>query len=125
MAEPAHPQRQAPSPVDPVAAFSWRRVAGLFSAHRTRVALVTVLVVVSAGIGIVNPLLIEVVFDQALFGADGLDLGLLWTLVVIMLVVTLVSTALGVWQTIETNRLGQMVLRELRDKAALLLEISS
>ena len=116
MAEPAHPQRQAPSPVDPVDAFSWRRVAGLFSAHRTRVALVTVLVVVSAGIGIVNPLLIEVVFDQALFGADGLDLGLLWTLVVIMLVVTLVSTALGVWQTIETNRLGQMVLRELRDK---------
>ncbi|MEM8620597.1 MAG: ABC transporter ATP-binding protein [Actinomycetota bacterium] len=116
MTQEAHPQRQAPTPVDPTDAFSWRRVAGLFSAHRTRVALVTVLVVVSAVIGIVNPLLIEVVFDQALFGADGLDLGLLWTLVVIMLVVTLVSTALGVWQTIETNRLGQMVLRELRDK---------
>ncbi|MEO1057607.1 MAG: ABC transporter ATP-binding protein [Actinomycetota bacterium] len=111
-----HPRRQAPTPVEPADAFSWRRVAGLFSAHRTRVALVTVLVVISAAIGIVNPLLIEVVFDDALFGPDGLDLGLLWTLVVIMLVVTLVGTALGVWQTIETNRLGQLVLRELRDK---------
>ena len=77
---------------------------------------VSVLVVVGALLGIVNPLLIQRVFDDALFGSGGLDLGLLWTLVVVMVVVALVSGAIGVWQTVETNALGQIVLRRLRDR---------
>jgi len=114
--DPRHPRRRAPLVVDPVDAFSWSRVARLFSPHRARVAVVGVLVVLGAVLGIVNPLLIQRVFDNALFGPDGLDLGLLWTLVSIMLAVALVSGALGVVQTIQTNALGQLVLRQLRDR---------
>ncbi|MEM8924608.1 MAG: ABC transporter ATP-binding protein [Actinomycetota bacterium] len=97
--------------------FSWGRVVGLFAPHRTRLVLVVVLVLAVAAIGVVNPLLIRILFDQGLFPADGdLDLDLVVTLCSIMLVVTLASGALGVWRTIATNRLGQDVLRDLRDR---------
>jgi ATP-binding cassette subfamily B protein len=64
----------------------------------------------------VNPILIRSVFDDALFGPAGLDLDLLWILVFIMISISLVAGAVGVVQTIQTNRLGQMVLRQLRDR---------
>ena len=68
-------------------------------------------------IGIANPLLIRSIFDNGLFPAEGTsDLGLVVTLSLIMLAITLISTALGVVQTIVTNRLGQDVLRDLRDR---------
>lgn len=76
----------------------------------------SVLVVAGAILGIINPLLIQRVFDDALFGADGLDLGLLWTLVIAMVVVAMTSGLVGVLQTIQTNALGQRVLKELRDR---------
>jgi ATP-binding cassette subfamily B protein len=97
--------------------FTWRRVAELFSPHRSRVIGVSALVLVSAVIGIVNPLLIQRIFDRGLFPSDGeSDLGLVVVLAIVMLVITLGSTALGVVQTIVTNRLGQDVLRDLRDR---------
>ena len=98
--------------------FTWMRVARLFAAHRSRAIGVTGLVLLSAVIGIVNPLLIQRIFDRGLFRSDGgpVDLNLVVTLSVVMLVITLGSTALGVVQTIITNRLGQDVLRDLRDR---------
>lgn len=111
-----HPRRPAVTAVDPVDAFSWGRVVGLFAEYRARVAWIVLLVVGGAVLGIVNPLLIQRVFDEALFGSDGLDLGLLWTLVLVMIGVALAAGAVGVVQTIQTNRLGQMVLRKLRDR---------
>jgi ATP-binding cassette subfamily B protein len=58
------------------------------------------------------------VFDSGLFPSEGSgpDLNLTITISVIMLVITFGSTGLGVTQTILTNRLGQDVLRELRDR---------
>ena len=97
-------------------AFSWSRVAKLFVPHRARVALVAVLVIAGAGLGIINPILIRSVFDDALFGPDGLDMGLLWTLVIVMIGISAVSGVIGVAQTVQTNRLGQLVLRQLRDR---------
>ncbi len=98
--------------------FSWRRVTGLFKPHRTRVVGVVLLVVATAVVGIVNPLLIQRTFDDGLFpaDADGPDVSLVVWLCVIMFVVTIGSAALGVMQTIVTNRLGQDVLRDLRDR---------
>ena len=97
--------------------FSWGRVAALFVPHRRRVIGVALLVLATAAIGIVNPLLIQVTFDDGLFPADGsVDLNLVITLSLIMLAITLGSTLLGVVQTIITNRLGQDVLRDLRDR---------
>ncbi len=114
--ERRHPRRRAAGAPDPTESFSWRRVIALFGGYRARVGLVVVLVVGGALLGIINPLLIQRVFDDALFGDDGLDLGLLWTLVLVMIAVAIASGAVGVVQTIQTNRLGQLVLRQLRDR---------
>ena len=97
--------------------FSWGRVLGLFRPHRLRVAGVAALVLLVAALGIVNPLLIRVVFDRGLFPGDGpSDFGLVVTLALVMLAVTVGGGLLGVWRTIATNRLGQDVLRDLRDE---------
>jgi ATP-binding cassette, subfamily B, bacterial len=98
--------------------FSWMRVAQLFAPHRGRVVGVSALVLVGAVIGIANPLLIQRIFDDGLFPGNGAeaDLPLVVTLAIVMLIITFGSTALGVVQTIVTNRLGQDVLRELRDR---------
>ncbi len=108
----------ATEPSDEPAEFSWSRVAQLFAPHRGRVFGVATLVLVGAVIGIANPLLIQRVFDDGLFPSGGgdPDLGLVVTLSIVMLIITLGSTVLGVVQTIVTNRLGQDVLRELRDR---------
>lgn len=68
--------------------------------------MIVVLIFVLAGLGVANPLLIKVVFDQALFGPGGPRLGLLWLLAGAMLAIALVSGVLGVWQTALTNRSG-------------------
>ena len=44
-----------------------RRVLGLFRPYRAQVALVSVAILLSSGLGVANPLLIRVVFDHALF----------------------------------------------------------
>ncbi|MGA8665549.1 MAG: hypothetical protein WB804_01645, partial [Candidatus Dormiibacterota bacterium] len=44
-----------------------RQTAGLFRAHRLGVAAIAFLVIITAGAGVVNPILIKVVFDTALF----------------------------------------------------------
>src|SRR5918999_3933972 len=95
--------------------FSWGRLVRLFGPHRSRVAVVVVLVFVTAAAGIVNPLLIQRVFDDALFIPGGPDLSLLWTLTVVMIGVAVVAGGLGVVQTVVTNRLGQDVLLDLRN----------
>jgi ATP-binding cassette subfamily B protein len=102
---------------DPVSRseFSWGRLVRLFGPHRARVVAVVVLVLVTAVAGIVNPLLIQKVFDDALFIPDGPDLSLLWTLTIVMLGVALLAGVLGVVQTVMTNRLGQDILLDLRN----------
>ena len=75
------------------------------------------LVLVTAGLGVVNPLLIQVVFDRALFPSSGSpDLNLMWTLAGIMAGVVVVTGGLGIVQTLLTHRMGQRVMRDLRDR---------
>lgn len=107
-----------PEPLDAAGPeFSWWRVIRLFGPYRGRVAVVVGLVLVVAVLGVINPLLIRVVFDEGLFPDDGgTDLGLVVVLAFVMLGVTAASGALGVWRTVATNRLGQDVLRGLRDR---------
>ena len=93
-----------------------RRVVPLFRPYRAQVAAVVGLIVVTSTIGIINPLLIQVVFNKALFVPGGPNLHLLVILVVIMAVVPIVNGAIGVVQTYETTRVGQLVMRDLRDR---------
>jgi ATP-binding cassette subfamily B protein len=93
-----------------------RRVVPLFRPYRAQVAAVVALIVVTSTIGIINPLLIRVVFNKALFVPGGPNLQLLVILVAIMAVVPIVNGAIGILQTYETTRVGQLVMRDLRDR---------
>ncbi len=93
-----------------------RRVVPLFRPYRVQVAAVIGLIVLTSTIGIINPLLIQTVFNKALFVSGGPNLHLLVTLVVIMAVVPIVNGAIGILQTYETTRVGQQVMRDLRDR---------
>ena len=93
-----------------------RRVVPLFRPYRAQVAAVVGLIVLTSTIGIINPLLIQVVFNKALFVPGGPNIRLLVTLVAIMAVVPIVNGAIGILQTYETTRVGQQVMRDLRDR---------
>jgi ATP-binding cassette, subfamily B, bacterial len=93
-----------------------RRVIPLFRPYRLRVVFVVGLIVVTSTVGIVNPLLIQTVFNKALFVPGGPKLHLLYLLVAIMAAVPIVNGAIGILQTYETTRVGQHVMRDLRDR---------
>jgi ATP-binding cassette, subfamily B, bacterial len=93
-----------------------RRVVPLFRPYRAQVAAVVGLIVLTSTIGIVNPLLIQAVFNKALFVPGGPNLQLLVILVGIMAIVPIVNGAIGILQTYETTRVGQQVMRDLRDR---------
>jgi ATP-binding cassette subfamily B protein len=93
-----------------------RRIVGLFAAYRGRTGLILASIVVTSALGIVNPLLIEVVFDDALFVEGGPDLGLLYALVAVMVAIPIVLGVLGVAQTYLTNWVGNRVMQDLRDR---------
>ena len=94
-----------------------RRIAASFRPYTPQVIVVGLLILVTAGLGVVNPVLIRVVFDSALFPSDGApDIDLLWVLAGVMAGVTVVTGGLGVLQTYLTNKIGQKVMRDLRDR---------
>jgi len=92
------------------------RTVRLFRPYRFQVTSVAVLILVTASIGVVNPLLIRTVFDAGLFPASGgPDMNLLWTLAAIMTSIAIANGLMGVLQTYMTNKVGQSVMRDLRD----------
>jgi ATP-binding cassette subfamily B protein len=93
------------------------RVARLFRPYKWRVALVLVAILVSSGLGVVNPLLTKVVFDKALFPpGGGRDLHLLYELVGLMILIPLFAAVIGVGQTYLTTVVGQNVMQDLRNR---------
>jgi ATP-binding cassette subfamily B protein len=102
-----------------------RRVIPLFRPYRVRVALVGGLIVLTSAIGIINPFLIQAVFNKALFVPGGPKLDLLYVLVAIMAVVPIVNGALGILQVYETTKVGQHVMQDLRDRLYAHLETLS
>jgi ATP-binding cassette subfamily B protein len=96
-----------------------RRIVRLFEPYRVQVALAAAAILVTSGLGVVNPLLIRAVFDQALFCGSGggcPNLPLLYRLVGLMILIPLVSSVIGLGQTLVTNRVGQSVMEDLRDR---------
>jgi ATP-binding cassette, subfamily B, bacterial len=93
-----------------------RRVISLFRPYRAQVAAVVALIVVTSTIGIINPLLIRAVFNDALFVRGGPNLHLLYILVGAMAAVPIVNGAIGILQTYQTTKVGQLVMRDLRDR---------
>ncbi|MFT4137220.1 ABC transporter ATP-binding protein [Microbacterium sp.] len=99
----------------PEIAHLGRRVVALFRPYRGRIALTALIVVVSAAIAVVPPLIVQRIFDDALFRPGGPpDVPLLVQLVLVMLALFLLSAGLGFVQTWLTSTVGNSVTGDLR-----------
>ena len=92
------------------------RIAASFRPYLKQVVVVGLLIFVTAGLGVVNPLLIREIFDSGLFPEGGPDLNLIWTLAGVMIGITVLTGMIGIIQTLLTNQVGQKVMRDLRDR---------
>jgi ATP-binding cassette subfamily B protein len=114
-----------PQPEDdrPVDRDTIRRVIATFRPYRGKVTLVGLAIVVSSGLGVINPLLIKAVFDDALFGdPPGVCQGqpcpqmdTLVVLVALMVLIPIISGLIGVGQTYLANIVGLRVMQDLRE----------
>src|SRR2546430_7451104 len=109
------PDRE-PGPVD---RGTVRRVLSSFQPYKRKVGLVSGLIILTSALGVVNPLLIKVIFDTALFphrliqGRNvflPVQLHRLFWLVGIMVAIPIVSGGIGVAQTYLANVIGQRVM---------------
>ncbi|MDF2991698.1 MAG: ABC-type multidrug transport system, ATPase and permease component [Microbacterium sp.] len=102
----------------PRVANLWNRVVELFRPYRGKIAVTVLLVVVGAAVGVIPPLLVQRIFDDALFPVDGSapDLSLLAVLVSLMIALFLLSAALNVGQTWFTATVGNRVTGDLRTR---------
>ncbi|MGF2948586.1 ABC transporter ATP-binding protein [Microbacterium alcoholitolerans] len=93
-----------------------RRVVTLFTPYRGRLLITALLVIVGAGLAVIPPLLVQRVFDDALFPLEGSGphIRLLIILVSVMIGLFLMSAALGVAQTWLTSTVGNHVTGDLR-----------
>jgi ATP-binding cassette subfamily B protein len=92
------------------------RIIALFRPYRWSIAVTVVLVIVGAAIAVIPPLLVQRIFDDALFPIDGSapNVGLLWQLVLATIVLYLLSAVVGVTQTWFTSTVGNKVTGDLR-----------
>ena len=108
----------------PIGRPTIRRVISTFSPYRRKVALVGLAIVVTSGLGVVNPWLIKLVFDNALFGnPPGLctggecpNLDLLYRYVGLMVAIPIVTGVIGIGQTYLANNVGLSVMQDLRNR---------
>ncbi|MEJ3405579.1 ABC transporter ATP-binding protein [Rathayibacter sp. YIM 133350] len=92
-----------------------RRIAELFAPHKPPLALTVILVLVTAALAVIPPLLTQRAFDDGLFPPGrGPNLPVLVTIVTAMIIVFVVSSLLGVWQAYLTATVGNRVMGALR-----------
>ncbi len=88
-----------------------RRITALFRPYRGRLGAVLLLIVVSAGLGMISPFLLRDVLDVAIPEDDD---RLLAMLVAGMIGISVATGVLGVGQTWLSNLVGQKVMHDLR-----------
>lgn len=92
------------------------RVMTLFHPYRARIIVTGLLVIVGAAVAVIPPLLVQRIFDDALFPVAGgpPQLQLLLVLVAAMVGLFLLSAAVGITQTWLTSTVGNQVTGDLR-----------
>ncbi|MDQ8046438.1 MAG: ABC transporter ATP-binding protein, partial [Patulibacter sp.] len=101
-------QIAASAPKEPV---DGRRILGLFRPYRPRIAIIAVLIIASSILGLAQPFLLRSIIDNAL---PHNDTTLLLELVLGMVGVALIGAVLDVWQSWQSNVVGQYVMHGLR-----------
>jgi ATP-binding cassette subfamily B protein len=90
---------------------TFRRILGFFRPYRGRLGLISTLIVLTVSIGVVNPILLKLVIDNLL---GPKDLGVLYLQCGLMIVLPIISSLIGVWQSFLSNVVGQRVMDDLR-----------
>ena len=113
---PSHRLVPKAVPDQPARPGTFRRIVGIFKPYRRKVGLVGILILATAGLGLINPLLIKVAFETLLSNSapDERWQTLLWV-VAVMVATPIVSGLLGLWQTYTNNVVGQSVMQDLRN----------
>ncbi|MEX0754398.1 MAG: ABC transporter ATP-binding protein [Actinomycetota bacterium] len=110
-------------PSRPIPKGTVGRVVATFRPYRRKVALVSATILVTAVLGVINPLLIARIFDTALFGnpvgncsgESCPNLPLLYVYVGMMIAIPIVSGIVGIGQTYLANLVGLQVMQDLRN----------
>jgi ATP-binding cassette subfamily B protein len=90
-----------------------RRVAAAFKPYIPQVILVLIAILLTTVLGLVNPLLIQRIFDDAIGKRNA---PLLIFYVIVMIITPIVSGFIGVGQTYLNNVVGQNVMRDFRNR---------
>ncbi|HST19033.1 MAG TPA: ABC transporter ATP-binding protein [Gaiellaceae bacterium] len=102
-----HPER----PADPaVRRANLKRIARLFRPYWLRLSAVLALILVSAALGVLPAFLLK----GALESIESQDTRLLSIYAGGMIAIAIVTGAIGVWQTLLSNQVGQSVMHDLR-----------
>jgi ATP-binding cassette subfamily B protein len=99
-------------PTRPIDRRTVRRVAAFFRPYWKRVVLTIFAILLTAGIGLINPILLKLIIDDAI---PSRDLGKLYLYVGLMVALPILSGLIGVGQTYLNTIIGQRVMRDLRD----------
>ncbi|GHO68602.1 multidrug ABC transporter ATPase [Ktedonobacter sp. SOSP1-52] len=90
-----------------------RRVIQAFKPYKFQVFLVLTAILATTLLGLINPLLIQRIFDDAI-GKGNLSLLIIY--VIIMFITPIISGFIGVWQSYLNNTIGQSVMRDFRNR---------
>jgi ATP-binding cassette, subfamily B, bacterial len=90
-----------------------RRIAEAFRPYKFQIILVLIAIILTTVLGLVNPFLIQFIFDDAI---GKRNLNLLFIFVGIMFVMPIITGIIGVGQTYLNNVIGQQVMRDFRNK---------
>ena len=109
-------------PERPARAGTFRRIVKTFKPYKTKVGLVALLILLTSGLGLINPLMIKFAFE-ALLGylpsnttaENAALLRELVLIVVVMVATPILAGGLGLWQTYTNNIVGQNVMQDLRN----------
>jgi len=88
-----------------------RRITAFFRPYRAQVAIVTGAILLTSLLGLINPILLKLLIDDAI---PRLDFGRLNLYVGLMIAVPIVSGLIGVGQSYLNNQIGQNVMQDLR-----------
>jgi ATP-binding cassette, subfamily B, bacterial len=97
--------------MDPTRERDRGRILALFRPYRTRLTVVLVMIIISAGVSMLNPFLLRDTLNEGLLQHNT---SLLTKLVLAMIAVAIFTNATSVWQTYLSNVVGQRVMHDLR-----------
>ncbi len=89
-----------------------RRVIGYFGPYRRQLLIALGTILFGSIIGLANPFLIKLIFDDAIGGGN---LDRLYLYVSLMIAIPIVAGLIGVWQSYLVTVVGQSVMQDLRN----------